>query len=76
MKLKNGKSAIDVPSAYLKSAIKCEEFQIEMVNLYETVWKTNKIPMKWGHTKLVTIWKGSSKGSCKDPGQELTEAFK
>ena len=68
MKLKNGKSAIDVPSAYLKSAIKCEEFQIEMVNLYETVWKTNKIPIKWGHTKLVTIWKGSSKGSCKDSG--------
>ena len=65
--LKNGKAATDVPSVYLKSAIKNKKFQNEIVKLYETVWKTNKIPSQWGHTKLVTIWKGASKGSCRDP---------
>ena len=66
-KLKNGKAAIDIPTAYVKCAMKCQEFQIEMVNLYETIWKTNTIPNNWGHSKLVTIWKGASKGSCTDP---------
>ena len=38
-----------------------------MIKLYQTVWRTNKIPTQWGHTKLVAIWKGASKGSSKNP---------
>ena len=29
--------------------------------------KKNKISTQWGHTKLVAIWKGASKGSSKNP---------
>ena len=65
--LKNGKTANDIPTAYIKHAIDCSEFMDEMVKLYKTVWETNTIPTKWGHSKLVTIWKGSSKGNINDP---------
>ena len=66
-KLKNGKAASDVPSIFIKSAMKNKKFQNEMIKLYQTVWRTNKIPTQWGHTKLVAIWKGASKGSSKNP---------
>ena len=66
-KLKNGKAANDVPAEYLKSAMNCLQFQTEMVSLYRTIWKTKKIPSEWRHSKLVSIWKGVAKGSCKDP---------
>ena len=65
--MKNGKAANDVPIEYIKCATECAEFMDEMVNLYKTVWQTNTIPRNWGHSKLVTIWKGASKGSIKDP---------
>ena len=65
--LKNGKSANDIPPAYIKHAIECKEFANEMVGLFKTIWKTNKIPKSWGHTKLVALWKGPSKGSRNDP---------
>ena len=39
----------------------------EIVRLYEMVWATNKIPEKWGLSKLVAIWKGASKGEASDP---------
>ena len=64
---KNGKAANDVPTAYIKCAIKCKEFQDEMVNLCKSIWDTKKIPTKWGHSKLVAMWKGASKGSYTDP---------
>ena len=66
-KLKNGKAASDIPTECLKSAMNCLEFQKEMVSLYKTIWETNKIPNEWGHSKLVSIWKGAAKGSCTDP---------
>ena len=65
--LKNGKAANDVPAIYIKCALSCENMLIEMVKLYATVWETNVIPTKWGHSKLVSLWKGSSKGSIEDP---------
>ena len=65
--LKNGKSANDIPAAYVKHAMKCDKFAQEMVKLYETIWVTNKIPKDWKHSKLVALWKGTSKGSKDDP---------
>ena len=38
-----------------------------MVKLYDLIWLTKKIPKRWGHSKLVTIWKGATKGKIDDP---------
>ena len=65
--LKNGKAANDIPLIYLKSAIDSKKFLDEMVKLYETVWRTEQIPKSWAHSKLVAIWKGSSKGKPDNP---------
>lgn len=66
-KLKNGKAANDMPTIYLKYAIKCEAIVSELEKLYETVWRTHKIPDKWRHTTLIAIWKGALKGRASDP---------
>ena len=65
--LKNGKSAYDVPAAYIKHAMLSKAFSNEMVKLFDAIWKNDEIPQSWGHSKLVTLWKGPSKGSQKDP---------
>ena len=39
----------------------------EMMKLYKTIWETHLIPTHWGHSKLVALWKGSSKGSIENP---------
>ena len=65
--LKNGKSANDIPASYVKIGMECKEFTLELVKLIHTVWKTNKIPVTWGHSKLVALWKGPSKGNQDDP---------
>ena len=65
--LKNGKSANDVPAAYIKEAMKSDKFAREMLKLYESVWRTNEIPTDWKHSKLVALWKGAKKGSKDDP---------
>ena len=66
-KLKSGKSASDVPTIYVKSAIECEGFMEEMTKLYKSIWETNSIPVDWGHSRLVAIWKGAAKGSIENP---------
>ena len=66
-RLKNGKSANDLPAIYLKSALQSKELIDEILSLFETVWLTKQIPSKWGHSKLVTIWKGAAKGKADDP---------
>ena len=66
-KLKDGKSASDVPSAFIKHALDCEEFKAEIVKLYGKIWETGTCPRSWGHSKLVTLWKGPSKGKANDP---------
>jgi len=38
-----------------------------MTKLYDAVWKTEKIPQKWSHSRLITIWKGATKGKIDDP---------
>ena len=43
------------------------QFVEEMARLYQTIWKTCQIPKAWGHSKLVAIWKGASKGRSEDP---------
>ena len=65
--LKNGKSSNDIPAIYLKSAIDSIEVLNEMTKLYDAVWKTEKIPQKWSHSRLITIWKGATKGKIDDP---------
>ena len=66
-KLKTGKSANDIPTVYLKCSLTCEGFMNEMMKLYKTIWETHLIPTHWGHSKLVALWKGSSKGSVENP---------
>lgn len=66
-RLKNGKSANDLPAIYLKSALQSEELINEILSLFKTIWLTKQIPSKWGHSKLVTIWKGAAKGKADDP---------
>ena len=66
-RLKNGKSSNDIPTIYLKSAVESPEIIDELVKLYDIIWLTEKIPQKWSHSKLVTIWKGATKGKIEDP---------
>ena len=66
-RLKNGKSTNDLQAIYLKTAIESNDVIEELVELYKTVWTTKKIPSNWSHSKLVTIWKGASKGKIDDP---------
>ena len=65
--LKNGKAANDIPAAYLKYAAQSEELIDEMVRLSSIVWNTHQIPKSSGHSKLVTLWKGSAKGNIDGP---------
>ena len=39
----------------------------ELIKLYQVVWQTKEIPEKWGLSRLVTLWKGVSKGKITDP---------
>ena len=66
-KLKNGKATNDLPTEMLKYAITSEALMLEMENLFTTIWQSHRIPTSWGHSKLVALWKGASKGSIKDP---------
>ena len=43
------------------------DFVVEITKLYETIWITKAIPKDWGHSKLVTLWKGAEKGKADDP---------
>ena len=64
--LKQGKSASDIPTEYIKAAIENPLFLKEITQLYQTVWNTSMIPKSWGHSNLVAIWKGASKGKKTD----------
>ena len=66
-KLKDGKSTNDVPSSFIKCALGCLEFKKELLKLYTTIWETLSIPKDWGHSKLITLWKGPTKGKISDP---------
>ena len=37
------------------------------LKLYKVVWETKVVPEKWGLSRLVALWKGSSKGKITDP---------
>ena len=39
----------------------------EILSLYRTIWETRIIPTEWGHSRLVALWKGSSKGNIENP---------
>ena len=65
--MKNGKSANDVPIEFIKHSLESHEFVNEITKLYETIWNTKAIPSEWGHSKLVTLWKGPEKGKANDP---------
>ena len=56
-----------MPAIYLKSALESEDIINEILKLFKTIWDTKMIPSKWGHSKLVTIWKGAAKGKSDDP---------
>ena len=66
-KLKNGKAANDIPAEFIKAALSSKEFAAEILSLYVEIWNTLSIPKSWSHTKLVAIWKGSTKGKVEDP---------
>ena len=38
-----------------------------MIRIFETKSRANKIPINWGHSKLVALWKSSPKGKRNDP---------
>ena len=65
--MKVNKVANDIPIASIKQTICNEDFMKEMVRLYHSVWDTNMIPKQWGHSKLVALWKGASKGCSDNP---------
>ena len=60
--LKQGNSASDIPTDYIKATIENPLFLKEITRLYQTVWNTSMIPKSLGHSNLVAIWKGASKG--------------
>ena len=66
-KLKNGKAANDIPAELLKNAVDNDEFLNELTQMYSDVWTQNEIPGQWGHSRLVALWKGPSKGKADDP---------
>ena len=66
-KLKGGKSANDIAPAFIKCALESNEMMEEILNLYKVVWETKVVPEKWGLSRLVALWKGSSKGKITDP---------
>jgi len=66
-KLKDGKAANDIPTAFVKHATESKEFLEELTCLYETVWNYKVIPESWGHSKLIAIWKGPAKGKIENP---------
>ena len=69
-KLEDGKSSSDIPPTFIKNALGCSEFRAELLKLYGTIWETLLIPNEWGHSKLVTLWKGPAKGKASDPRSE------
>ena len=50
-RLKSGKSANDIPTAFLKCALDSEQILDELNRLYRLVWNTKDIPGKWGLIK-------------------------
>ena len=66
-KQKIGKATNDVPMAYVKHSMGVKVFVEEICKLYTTIWQTKMIPSSWGHSKLVALWKGPSKGKIDDP---------
>ena len=52
---------------FLRVHLKTMNFFNEILDVYQTIWNNNSIPKKWGCSKLITIWKGPSKGSAEDP---------
>ena len=66
-RLKNVKSASDIPTIFIKHALDSREFAMEVVKLYKTIWVAKSMPKDWGHSRLVTLWKGPSKGKANDP---------
>ena len=66
-KLKGGKASNDIPMEYIKHSTESNEFMNEITKMFETIWTTKVIPKDWCHSKLVTLWKGPSKGKATDP---------
>ena len=66
-KLKEKKASNDIPTAFVKHAADSRQFRNEILELYKTIWATRIVPTEWGHSKLITLWKGPSKGKAEDP---------
>ncbi|MEM6812757.1 MAG: reverse transcriptase domain-containing protein, partial [Pseudomonadota bacterium] len=65
--LKNGKSSSDIPAEFLKYASASDNLLTELQRLFNEIWISHTVPTSWGHSKLIALWKGASKGSAKDP---------
>lgn len=66
-RLKNGKASNDIPAEFLKHASSNNDFMLELTQLYKDVWENTQIPISWGHSRLVALWKGPSKGKADNP---------
>ena len=65
--LKDGKSSNNIPIEFIKYSLGSKDFISEMIKLFKSIWETNAIPSCWGHSKLIALWKGPSKGKVDDP---------
>ena len=76
LNLKNGKVSNDLPAETFKYAATSDRLLTEIENLLSDIWNTNTntVSTSRGHSKLIALWKGASKGSATDPS--TTEANK
>ena len=65
--LKCRKSANDAPAELFKYAHDSKPLVSEIYQMLGKIWETKQIPKSWGHSKMVTLWKGAAKGSAKKP---------
>ena len=65
--MKNGKASNDIPAEFYKYAATSNALISELETMLQQIWNTKEIPISWGHSKLIALWKGASKGSAKDP---------
>ena len=67
LNLKNGKASNDLPANFFKYATTSDKLLTEIESLLSDIWNTHTVPTSCGHSKLIALWKGASKGSATDP---------
>ena len=65
--LNNDKASNDLPAEFYKYSAASDTLIEELEALLRQIWNTQQVPLAWGHSKLIALWKGAAKGSSKDP---------